>query len=89
MQVRAILLAAVLMLAPLAARAADLVVWWEKGYNPGEAEAVRETVAAFERKAGKRVELAFPSQNDMPATTLAAVEAGRPPETAARASSSD
>jgi ABC-type glycerol-3-phosphate transport system substrate-binding protein len=52
MRVRAILLAAALMLAPPAARAADLVVWWEGGFNPEEDQAVRETVAAFEHKTG-------------------------------------
>jgi hypothetical protein len=30
MRVRAVLLAAALVLAPLGARAADLVVWWDK-----------------------------------------------------------
>jgi hypothetical protein len=34
MRVRAVLLAAMFALAPLDARAADLVVWWEEGYNP-------------------------------------------------------
>ena len=53
MRVRAVILAAALMLAPLGARAADLVVWWEEGFNPGEDEAVREIVAAFEQKTGK------------------------------------
>jgi hypothetical protein len=28
------------MLVPLGTRAADLVVWWEKGFNPGEDEAI-------------------------------------------------
>ena len=43
MRVRAVLLAAALVLAPLGARAADLVVWWEEGCNPEEDQAVRET----------------------------------------------
>jgi hypothetical protein len=34
MRVRAAILAAALVLAPLAARAADLVIWWEEGYYP-------------------------------------------------------
>jgi hypothetical protein len=33
MHIRAVFLAATLVLAPLAARAADLIVWWEKGFN--------------------------------------------------------
>ena len=59
MRVRAVLLAAALVLAPLGARAADLVVWWEEGFNPEEDQAVREIVAAFEQKTGKQVELVF------------------------------
>jgi hypothetical protein len=45
MQVRAILLAAALMLAPLSARAADLVIWWDKGYCLEEDAAVAKLVA--------------------------------------------
>jgi hypothetical protein len=73
--IRAVLLAAALLLAPPAARAANLVVWWEKGYNSEEDAAVREIVATFEHKTGKRVDLAFHSENDLPGRTAAAVEA--------------
>jgi ABC-type glycerol-3-phosphate transport system substrate-binding protein len=54
MRVQTVLLAAALVLAPLGATAADLVVWWEKGYYPGEDEAVGELVAAFEQKTGSK-----------------------------------
>ncbi len=57
MRVCTILLAAALMLAPLGVWAADLVVWWEKGYYPQEDAAIAEIIAAFEQKTGKRVEL--------------------------------
>ena len=40
------IVAAILMMAPLGARAADLVVWRVEGYYAEEAEAVREIVAA-------------------------------------------
>src|SRR3954468_2691298 len=80
MRVRAVLLAVALVLVPLAARAADLVVWWEKGFNLEEDQAVRETDAAFEHKTGKTVELASPTQNDMRAVVQAALEAGHPPD---------
>ena len=49
-------------MAPLGAQAADLVVWWEKGYYAQEDEAVREIVAAFEQETGKQVELVFSSR---------------------------
>jgi hypothetical protein len=56
----AAVLPSICLLAPLGAGAADLVVWWEKGFYAQEDEAVREIVAAFEQKTGKQVELARP-----------------------------
>ena len=73
MRARAVVLAVAIVLAPLGARAADLVVWWEQGFNPEEDAAVREIVAAFEQKTGKQVELDLPSHNDMLAKIVAAV----------------
>ena len=70
------LLAAALVVAPLGAESADLVVWWEKGYYAQEDEAVAEIVAAFEQQTGMQVDLEQPSQDDMEAKVLAAVEAG-------------
>src|SRR5690349_17531171 len=86
MRVRAVLLAAALILVPLGTRAADLVVWWEEGAVPGEDRAVREIIAAFESKAGKSVEVTFPphaipqAPKGLPAGVLAALDAGRPPD---------
>ena len=51
---------AVALLVPLGAQAADLVVWWEKGFYPQADEAVAEIVAAFEQETGKQVELVQP-----------------------------
>src|SRR3954462_3042629 len=82
MRVRAVVLAAALGLAPLGARAADLVVWWIKGYYPEEDAALGEAAAAFERKTGKRVEIAFYPEADLMRRTAAAVEAGVPPDIA-------
>ena len=59
MRSRAVVLAAALVLAPLGAQAADLVVWWDEGYYAEEDEAVREIIAAFEQETGKQVELVF------------------------------
>ncbi len=69
-----------LVMAPLGAQAADLVVWWEEGFNPEEDAAVREIIAAFEQETGKQVELEQPSQNDIEAKVVAAVAAGQPPD---------
>jgi ABC-type glycerol-3-phosphate transport system substrate-binding protein len=60
MRRQAILLAAAVAFAPLGVQAADLVVWWEKGYDDQENEAVREIIAAFEQDTGKQVELELP-----------------------------
>jgi multiple sugar transport system substrate-binding protein len=67
-------------LAPLGARAADLVVWWDKGFYPQEEAATREIVAAFEQDTGKQVELAFYPIEELPAKADAAYQAGRPPD---------
>jgi ABC-type glycerol-3-phosphate transport system substrate-binding protein len=80
MRSRTVALAAMLAIAPLAAKAADLVVWWERGYYAQEDEAVREIVAAFEQETGKQVELVFQRQNELPQKILAALDAGRPPD---------
>jgi multiple sugar transport system substrate-binding protein len=69
-----------LVMTPFGARAADLVVWWEKGFTAEEDEAVRETIAAFEQDSGKQVELVFQEQEDFPSKVEAALAAGRPPD---------
>ena len=76
MRARAVVLAAALILAPLGARAADLVVWWEKGYYAQEDEAVREIIAAFEQKTGKQVELVLHRRTRCQDKVQAALEAG-------------
>ena len=52
----AVILAAALVIAPPGAEAADLVVWWVKGFYEQEDAAVREIIAAFERETGKQVD---------------------------------
>ena len=69
-----------LLLAPLTLKAADLVVWWEKGFYPQADEAVAEIVAAFERQTGKKVELLQPLQDTILDESIAAVQAGTPPD---------
>src|SRR4029453_3840004 len=74
--------AVALVLAPLGAKAADLVVWWEKGFYPQEDEAVREIIAAFEQKTGKQIELVLQLLEELPNHIQQALEAGRPPDIA-------
>jgi multiple sugar transport system substrate-binding protein len=80
MRARAVVLAVALVQAPLGAKSADLVVWWEQGFYAQEDEAVREIIAAFEQETGKEVELVQPTQHDLPAKAQAAVDAGQPPD---------
>ena len=80
MRKQAIVLAAALMMTPLGAQGADLVVWWEKGFYPQEDEAVAEIVAAFEQKSGKQVEILQPAYDETYDNARAALEAGTPPD---------
>ena len=80
MRARAVVLAAALILAPLDARAADLVVWWENDFHPQENEAVAEIIAAFEQESGKQVELVQPGLDEIIEKARAALEAGQPPD---------
>jgi multiple sugar transport system substrate-binding protein len=75
-----IALAGTLILAPLGTNAADLVVWWEKGFYPQEDEAVAEIVAAFEQETGKQVELVLPEQDELLHKAQDAIIAGNPPD---------
>jgi ABC-type glycerol-3-phosphate transport system substrate-binding protein len=52
MRCRAAVLAAALVMAPLGAQGADLVVWWVKGFYAQEDEALAEIIAAFEAHTG-------------------------------------
>jgi multiple sugar transport system substrate-binding protein len=80
MRARAVVLAAALVLAPLGVRAADLVVWWDKGFYPQEDEAVAEIIAAFEQKTGKQVEIGFHPEGEHPTKIMAALKTGQLPD---------
>jgi ABC-type glycerol-3-phosphate transport system substrate-binding protein len=77
---RAVVLAIAIVMAPLGARGADLVVWWEKGFYPQADEAVAEIVAAFEQDTGKEVELVQPTQAEIIKQAVDALRAGRAPD---------
>ena len=80
MRGQVVFVALALVLAPLGAKAADLVVWWDEGYYPEEQEAVKETVAAFEQETGKQVKLVFHPSRSIRGKIVAALEAGQPPD---------
>jgi multiple sugar transport system substrate-binding protein len=80
MRRQAVVLAAALVMAPLGAQAADLVVWWPKGYYAEEDAAVRDTIAAFEQDSGKEIELVFYSDEELLDRIAAGLEGGQLPD---------
>jgi multiple sugar transport system substrate-binding protein len=82
MRTLGLIFSAALILAPLGARAADLVVWWDKGYSPQENEALQEVAAAFEQRSGKQVEIVFHPRSELPDRIEEALAAGQPPNIA-------
>jgi multiple sugar transport system substrate-binding protein len=77
MRMGSTVVATALIMAPVGAWGADLVIWWEKGQAAEEDEAVREIIAAFEQKNGKQVELVLGPQEEIAADIVAALEAER------------
>lgn len=73
-------LGAALLMAPVGARADDLVVWWDEGYYAKESDALAEVIAAFEHETGKEVEFATFDQERLPGEIEAALESGTPPD---------
>ena len=59
-----------LAIAPLEAKAADFVVWWDEAYYAEEDAALRETIAAFEKDTGKQVELVVHPMEELPGKSL-------------------
>jgi multiple sugar transport system substrate-binding protein len=80
MRSRVTSLAVVLMMAPIGAKAADLVIWWEQGFYPQADEAVAEIVAAFEQETGKQIDLLQPAQDEVFDEAQAALAARQPPD---------
>ena len=54
-----------ILMAPLGARSAGLVVWWDQGAYARGRRGAREIVAAFEQKTGKQVELTLYSLDQL------------------------
>ena len=72
--------AAALVWAPIGAKAADLVVWWQKGAYAQEDAALREIIAAFEQGSGKQVELSLYGEDELPDALIATLETAQPPD---------
>ncbi len=70
------------LLAPTGARAAGqtITVWWNQGFYPTEDQALRTTIAAYEKQSGNKVELTFYNGSDLPAKIIAALTTGNVPD---------
>lgn len=75
-------LCAVALGAAAPAYAADLVIWWAKGISEVEDQQLRDAIATWEAETGKSVEISFLGTDDVSKKTVAAVEAGQPPDLA-------
>ena len=67
--------------APVAAQE-KLTVWWVKGFYKSEDDALYEAIKKFEAKTGVKVELSQYAAQDMIPKTVAALDAGTPPDVA-------
>jgi multiple sugar transport system substrate-binding protein len=78
----AALAAAALAFAGQALAQEKLTVWWVKGFYKSEDDALFEAIKKFEAKTGVKVELSQYPVQDMIPKTVAALDAGTPPDVA-------
>jgi multiple sugar transport system substrate-binding protein len=64
----------------VAAAQETLVVYFAKGFYPAEDKALDEVIAKFQKKTGTRVELSRYAPQEMIPKTVAALDAGNPPD---------
>ncbi len=80
----ALLAALAVGLAAPAAAQEKLTVWFTKGFYKAEDDALDEAVKKFEQKTGVKVELSRYAVQDIIPKTVAALDAGNPPDVALR-----
>jgi len=78
----ALVAAGMLVAATPAAAQEKLVVWWVKGFYKSEDDALFAAIKKFEEKTGVKVELSQYPVQDMIPKTVAALDAGTPPDVA-------
>src|SRR6202007_2410378 len=79
----AVLAALGMLCAALPAAAQEkLTVWWVKGFYPSEDAALYEAIKKYEAKSGVKVELSQYAVQDGIPKTVAALDAGTPPDVA-------
>lgn len=82
-RIAAALVAAGALAAAMPAAAQEkLTVWWVKGFYKSEDDALFEAIKKFEAKTGVKVELSQYPVQDMIPKTVAALDAGTPPDVA-------
>ena len=77
---RAALAALLVALSPVSLAQETLVVYFAKGFYPAEDKAVDELVEKFQKKTGVKVELSRYAPQEMIPKTVAALDAGSPPD---------
>jgi multiple sugar transport system substrate-binding protein len=77
---RAAALALLLAFAPVSFAQETIVVYFQKGFYPAEDKAVDELVDKFQKKTGVKVELSRYAPQEMIPKTVAALDAGTPPD---------
>ncbi|MCC6867675.1 MAG: carbohydrate ABC transporter substrate-binding protein [Burkholderiales bacterium] len=81
--VAAALVAAGMLTAAIPVAAQEkLVVWWVKGFYKSEDDALFEAIKKYETKTGVKIELSQYPVQDMIPKTVAALDAGNPPDVA-------
>jgi len=71
---------------PAMAAGKKIVVWWNQGFYPAEDQALKDTVAAWEKATGNTVELTIYNGADLPAKIVSAITTGDVAHEVARAS---
>ena len=58
----------------------SLNIWWDKGFNPEEDEALRQLVGNWENKTSKKINLVFYSTDSLGDKIRRSMQAGNPPD---------
>ena len=76
----ALVASAALAFTGAAAAQQTLTVWFTKAFYPAEDQALQDVIKKFEAKTGVKVDLSLYSPEDIVTKSVAAVEAGNPPD---------
>lgn len=66
--------------APAAKSNTALTIWWEKGFNLEEDEALQKVVTDWEKRSGHKAVLAFQATDDFSQRIQRALQSGNPPD---------